>query len=54
MERTIVSIVIMLISALVGIFVGSAMNAAEAFGIIFAIIAGFACTIHAIESKKDK
>ncbi len=54
MVRTIVSIVIMLISALVGIFVGSAMNGAEIFGIIFSMIAGFSCTIHAIESKKDK
>lgn len=50
--RTIVSIVIMLISALVGIFVELAMNGAETFGIMSAIIAGFACTIHAIECKK--
>ena len=53
MYRTIVSVVIMLISAFVGIFVGSAMNGAEITGLIFAVIAGFACTIHAIESKKD-
>ena len=54
MKKTFVSIVIMLVSAVVGFFVGSAMNGAETFCMTFAIIAGFACTIHAIESKKDK
>lgn len=53
MRGTIVSIVIMFVSALLGIFVGSAMNGAETFGIIFTIIAGFSCTIYVIESKKD-
>ena len=54
MRRTIISIVIMLISAWVGIFVGAAINGTEISALIFVIIAGFACTIHAIESKKDK
>lgn len=53
MVRTIVSIVIILISAFIGLFVGSAINGAETTALLFAVIAGFACTILAIESKKN-
>ena len=54
MVRTIVSVIIILAAAFVGIFVGSAINESETFCLLFAIVAGFACTIHAVESKKGK
>lgn len=54
MARIIASVVIMVISAFAGMYLGSAINGAEAFTNLFAMIAGFACTIHAIETKKER
>lgn len=53
MARTIAYIVIMLVSGFAGFLAGSAINGSDTFCILFAVIAGFACTIHAIESKKN-
>lgn len=50
--RTIISVVIIIIAAVVGFFMGSGMNDSMGGASLFAIIAGFACTIHAIENQK--
>lgn len=50
--RTILSVVIIIAAAFVGFFMGSGMNEAMGGATLFAMIAGFACTIQAIESKK--
>jgi len=44
----------MLFSAYCGLWLGSAINAEEMLAIIFTMIAGFACTIHAIETKNKE
>ena len=49
--RTIISTVIGVIAAVIGFFMGGGMNEAMGGAILFATIAGFACTIQAIESK---
>lgn len=50
--RTVISIVIIFIAAVVGFFMGGGMNEAMGGATLFAVIAGFACTIHAIDSGK--
>lgn len=50
--RTVISVVIIIIAAVVGFFMGSGMNEAMGGAALFAVIAGFACTIQAIESRK--
>ena len=50
--RTILSVVIIIAAAFAGFFMGSGMNEAMGGATLFAMIAGFACTIQAIESKK--
>lgn len=50
--RTIISIVIMIIAAVIGFFMGAGMNEAMGGATLFATIAGIACTIQAIESEK--
>lgn len=52
--RTIISSVIVIIAAVIGFFMGSGMNQAMGGATLFATIAGFACTIQAIESKKNQ
>lgn len=49
----IASVVIMLIAALAGFLLGTGINAAETTAILFAMVAGFACTIYMIENKGD-
>ena len=50
--RTIISVVIIIIAAVIGFFMGSGMNRAMGGATLFAVIAGFACTIQAIGGKK--
>lgn len=50
--RTIVSIIIIIVAAVIGFAMGAGMNEAMGGAALFATIAGFACTIQAIESKK--
>ena len=52
MKKVIISVIIMLVSAFVGLLLGDLLNGAETMSIIFTIISGFACTIYAVESKK--
>ena len=50
--RTIISSVIVIIAAVIGFFMGSGMNQAMGGATLFAVIAGFACTIQAIDGRK--
>lgn len=50
--RTFVSTLIVIAAAVFGFFMGAGMNDALGGATLFALIAGFACTIQAIESKK--
>lgn len=50
--RTIVSTVIIIIAAVFGFFMGTGMNEPMSGATLFAAIAGFACTIQAVEGKK--
>lgn len=52
--RTMISSVIIVIAAVIGFFMGAGMNQAMGGATLFATIAGFACTIQAIESKKNQ
>ena len=50
--RMIISIVIIIVAAVIGFAMGADMNEAMGGATLFATIAGFACTIQAIENKK--
>lgn len=52
--RTMISSVIIVIAAVIGFFMGAGMNQAMGGATLFATIAGFACTIQAIESRKNQ
>ena len=52
--RTFLSVVIIIVAAFVGFFMGSGMNEEMTGATLFAMIAGFACTIQAIESKNKR
>lgn len=52
--RAIISLVIIILAAVPGFFMDTGINEAMGGATLFAIIAGFACTIHAIERKKIK
>ena len=52
--RTIISIILMVIAALVGFFFGAGMNEAMGGAILLSMIIGFACTISAIEKNKKE
>lgn len=52
--RTIVSLVIIIIASVIGFAMGAGLNEAMGGATLFAAIAGFGCTIQAIESKKKQ
>lgn len=52
--RTIISVLIIIVASVLGFFMGAGMNQAMGGATLFATVAGFACTIQAIESKKKK
>lgn len=51
---TLISAVIMTVTAVIGFFVGTAIGDAIDGAILFALIAGFACIIHAIERNQKR
>ena len=53
MGKTILSVIIMIVSSFVGLFVGGLLNNDMTGGmILFALISGIACIIHTLESKR--
>lgn len=51
--RTIISTLIVIAAAVLGFFMGAGMDQALSGAAVFAVVAGFACTIQAIESQKN-
>ena len=51
--RTVVSLIIMIIAGIVGIFIGAAMNEGLNGAILFSMIAGISCIIYMIDNKED-
>ncbi len=52
--RTIISLVILVAAACLGFMMGSGMNDAMGGAAVFAVIAGFVCTIYVIDNPRDK
>ena len=50
--RTLISLAIIILASVIGFFMGTGMNEAMGCATLFAAIAGFGCTIQAMESKK--
>lgn len=51
--RTVVSLIIMIIAGIVGLFIGTAMNDGLNGAILFSMIAGISCIIYTIDNKED-
>ena len=51
--RTIVSLIVMVLSGIVGFFVGSALENAFGGAILFSLIAGIACVIYTIDNREE-
>ena len=52
--RTKVSVVIMIIAGIIGLFAGSALNEGLGGSILFSLIAGLACIIYTIDNKNNE
>ncbi|MBP5660314.1 MAG: hypothetical protein J6X08_03150 [Lachnospiraceae bacterium] len=50
--RTVMSVIIMILAGIVGLFVGASMN--EGFGcvILFSMIAGIACIVYTLDNRE--
>ena len=54
--RTVVSVIIMAIAAVVGFFIGSAVSGSDGgFGcaILLTLISGIACIVYALDNRED-
>ena len=51
MRKTIISLIIMIVSSCIGLFVGGMLNNMVGGMILFALISGIACIIHTLENK---
>ena len=49
MEKTIVSLIVMIISSCMGMFVGGLFNNTIGGMILFVLVSGIACIIHSLE-----
>ena len=51
--RTVVSVIVMVIAAMVGFFVAPSLGDALGGAILFALIAGFACVIYTLDNREQ-
>ena len=51
--RTVISVIIMVIAGVVGLFVGSTANEAMGGAILFSMIAGIACVVYTIDNREE-
>lgn len=51
--RTVVSVIVMIIASIFGIFVGSTFNEALSGAILFSLISGIACVIYVIDNPNE-
>ena len=49
--RTVISVIIMLLAAFAGLFLGAALGNAVGGMVLCAMIAGFACVIYALDNQ---
>ena len=49
--RTIVSVIVMCLAGIVGLFFGGVLGEAMGGAILFSMIAGIACVVYAIENR---
>lgn len=52
-HRTTISVVIMAVSAIAGLFAGASLNDMVGGAILFSLIAGIACIIYAIDNHES-
>lgn len=50
--RTVVSVIVMVIAAIAGFFLGASLNDALGGAILFALISGFACVIYTLDNRE--
>lgn len=51
--RTVISVMIMMLAAIAGIFAGAALGSAMGGAILFSMIAGFGCLIYVLDSRES-
>ena len=51
--RTVVSVIIMVIAGIVGLYLGTAFNEALSGAILFSMIAGIACAVYTIDNRDE-
>ena len=51
--RTIVSIIVMILSGTVGFFIGSSLDNAFGGAILFSLIVGIACIIYTVDNRNN-
>ena len=51
--RTVVSVILMILAAIAGIFAGAALGSAAGGAILFSMIAGFGCVIYALDNREN-
>ena len=51
--RTVISLIVMVIAAFVGFFVGASINETMLGAILFSMISGIACIVYSIDNKED-
>ena len=50
--RTVVSVIVMVIAAIVGFFIGASQSDALGGAILFSLIAGFACVVYTLDNRE--
>lgn len=51
--RTMISVIIMVLSGMAGLFVGAFLNDMVGGAILFSLIAGIACIIYAMDNREN-
>lgn len=51
--RTVVSLIIMILTGIIGFFIGATLNEAMNGAILFSLIAGIACLIYTIDNRNE-
>lgn len=51
--RTVISVIIMVIAGVVGLFIGATMDEALSGAILFSMIAGIACIVYTIDNRSE-
>ncbi len=52
-ERTIVSVIIMILAGIIGFFIGSALDNSFGGAILFSMISGIGCIIYTLDNQQE-